>query len=176
MNNIYPISKTITNDIGAIEETKTSQMQIISSSETITKLSEHLKSRDEEIKLLLSRKSKLPIWLTIGFVFLSLTISIVTYAAFIKYRAEILQTKEREIKAQENYYQEKISLIKTQENHLLDAKNKTISQQRKELAQKEILISQLYNDTKEQNKKLLDLTESLKTDHAFDSTLKPDKN
>ena len=38
------------------------------------------------------------------------------------------------------------------------------TEQRQELAQKDRLISQLYNDTKEQNKKLLELTESLKNE------------
>lgn len=40
------------------------------------------------------------------------------------------------------------------------------TEQRQELAQKDRLISQLYNDTKEQNKKLLALTESLKSGFA----------
>ena len=148
------------------ENQQTTQMQIVSHSETIKELSRQIERRDEEIKLLLSRKSKLPVWLTIGFIFLSLIIATVTYAAFIKYRAEILQTKERETKAQENYYQEKISLIKGQNNNLLDAKNKTITQQRQELAEKASLISQLYNDIKAQNKKLLELTENLKHEFA----------
>ena len=47
---------------------------------------------------------------------------------------------------------------------MVDNQKTTIIQQRQELAQKDLLISQLYNDTKEQNKKLLELTGSLKNE------------
>ena len=160
------------------DEQKTSQMQIVSYSETIKELSNHLKIRDEEIKTLLNRKSKLPLGICIGFICAISFMLTLLYA----YRSELIETHkeallvqsegfQREIQFTEKSYQRELSNIKEQTNTIVSNQSKTISnleaetaQQREELAEKDRLISQLYNDTKKQNKKLLELTESLKAD------------
>ena len=163
----YPLKTTRQNDgIGRQNdgnETKTTQMQIVSYSETITRLSEQIERRDNEIQQLLGRKSKLPIWLTIGFLLLILAIACV----FAAYTYQMSYLHKKELDTQTNaFFAQKQNIkenLKNQETVVEELKEE-ITVKREELAQKDRLISELYNDTKEQNKKLLELTESLKNE------------
>ena len=146
---------------------KTSQMQIVSYSETIKELSTHLKSRDEEIKSLLHRKSTVPFWLVVGFIVLLLIVGCV-FGAYTYQMSQIHNTEiERQKESSSNGLKAKQVLIENQKQ--------TITQQRQELAEKDRLISELYNDTKAQNKKLLELTESLQSKSAKNDTRAPPK-
>ena len=156
---------------------KTSQMQIVSYSETIRELSDLLKRRDDEVK----KGRLIPIWLTLVFCIMLFFL----YIAFLAYKGELLANKledNRNISlSYERRLTDKANQIRILENskvegfklrdalieqqiQMLNEQNKSITQQRQELAQKDLLISQLYNDTKAQNKKLLELTESLKSE------------
>ena len=66
-------------------------------------------------------------------------------------------------------------MIEDKNENLLILKQQN-AQQRQELTQKDRLISELYNDTKEQNKKLIELTETLKSTKPLEPTIKPDKD
>lgn len=151
------------------QNAKTNQMQIVSYSETITKLSEQIERRDHEIKLLLNRRSKMPFWLCVGFIAL-LGGLYMTFNAYTKQTAE--ETRQR-ITEQFLAKNREIELIESKAKQVAEIKDETInslkqenSQQRLELAQKDRLIAELYNDTKAQNKKLLELTESLQAKSA----------
>ena len=150
-------------------EQNTNQMHIVSNSETINHLSEHLKTRDEEIKLLLTKKPKSTKWIILGFVALILLLLCGLYWGFINYQKELKESHIREIQLIEQKSdtiansKDKTIDGQTLQINLLQAKN---TQQRLELAQKDRLIAELYNDTKAQNKKLLELTESLQAKSA----------
>ena len=97
---IYPIKKDIKKVYDAENrsiEQKTSQMQIVSSSETIKELSEHIRQKDKQIEFLLTKKSKLPIWLTVGFVFSFIGALCGLWFAFNGYRNEQLKIHAKEL-------------------------------------------------------------------------------
>ena len=91
-------------------EEKTTQMQIVSYSETINKLSEQIERRDEEIKLLLSRKSKIPFWLTTGFIVAILVVLVGLYIAFNGYINQLFKMHNNELSSQADYYQRVIDI------------------------------------------------------------------
>ena len=171
----YP-KKQETNRSGILPEEfqnggKFQQMQIVSHSETIKELSKQIERRDNEIKLLLNRKDRLPLWLNIGYIALILIILLISISGFIFYNYQqgkkqkeqlttINNNNEREIEQIKHFTNDKITILKAAKEEA----TQTISQQRQELAEKDRLISELYNDTKAQNKKLLELTESLKNE------------
>ena len=127
-----------------------------------------LAAKNDEIKILLQRKSKLPAWLSIGFISLIIALLAGLMFAFTSYKHEQSQEHSKELSNIKSALKQEMALKEQIANKALDNKQLTINrlktentQQREELAEKDHLISQLYNDTKEQNKKLLKLTESL---------------
>ena len=163
----YPFHDVSHKSENVSQDEKTYQMQIVSHSETIKELSDHIKQKDKQLEFLLTKKSKLPIWLTIGFTMVVLILVYGLYVAFNAYKRELIITQEKEkaqlqlnassnLKQTRSFYTfqiEEIREINTQQKQ-------TITQQRQELAEKDRLISELYNDTKAQNEKLLELTKS----------------
>ena len=154
----YPIKDVRQNAANDINHDKTSQMHIVSNTETIKQLSEHLRNRDNEIKILLNHKNLTALWLILGFI----TIIGCLYYAFLNYKNEITVNKAIEIEAISKGYQKQIETNQKNNSQLILNQQQIIAQQHQELAKKDRLISELYNDTKEQNKKLLELTESHK--------------
>ena len=156
----YPFSDVRHKSENVSQDNKTNQMQIVSHSETIKELSEHIKQKDKQLEYLLTKKSKTSLWLTLGFTVGLSTLLAALYMGFTSYREELINNSNRQFKEANELYStnlEKIEAINLEHK-------KTITQQRQELAKKNRLISQLYDDTKAQNKKLLELTESLKNE------------
>ena len=158
LNDIYAISDNISKSYREAEDSKTNQMHIVSSSETIKELSEHIKQRDKQIEFLLQKKNRTPLWISLSSICLIMLILSSLYFAFINYRDELISSFQRETDLLQSRNKKVVDEKEEQINHL----KFSVTEKRQELAQKDRLISELYNDTKEQNKKLLELTESLK--------------
>ena len=145
---------------------QTEQMQIVSHTETIKELSKQIERRDEEIKLLLHRKPTFSKWIVAGFICFFLIIS----GLFAGYRYEQRQIHAKELSTLEDSFKREIKAQIESEKEALLYQQIVVGElqtenarQRLELAEKDRLISELYNDTKAQNKKLLELTESLQS-------------
>ena len=144
-------------------------VQVAANAKSIDSMHEQLIAKDRQIKEILAEKRnpKLMIWITLAFIALLICL----YIGFLRYRNELLSYQRERINEMSQAYEykilsksEQIEEIKKFNQVTLNSKENTITQQRQELAEKDRLISQLYNDTKEQNKKLLELTESLKNE------------
>ena len=142
-------------------------LQIATNAKSIESITVQLEAKDKQIEKLMVSKGRVPLLLTLAFLFSSLLIGAGLYFAFVEYRSELERTKKREIQLRTENFNAiilgKNSIIEDKNENLLILKQQN-AQQRQELAQKDRLISELYNDTKAQNKKLLELTENIKNE------------
>ena len=146
-------------------------VQVAANAKSIDSMHEQLIAKDRQIKEILAEKRnpKSTIWITLAF----MALLICLYMGFLRYRNELLSYQRERINEMSQAYEykilsksEQIEEIKKFNQVTLNSKESIITQQRQELAEKDRLISELYNDTKAQNKKLLELTESLQTESS----------
>ena len=156
-------------DTSKAEEAKQHKeaVQIATNAKSIDSISLQLEAKDQQIKEIISRTPKSPLYLTIGFVIL---ISFLIYGGWL-YKKELLSYERQKIATLREDGIIQIQQIKQSAKEELKNRQEVIntlkgelSIKREELAKKDRLISELYNDTKAQNKKLLELTESLKNE------------
>ena len=178
LNEKHPIIKRRQN--GGNADTKNQNresreaMQIMATAEIV-------KKKDEQIELLLNKKPHTPIHLLIGYSTLLIALFLASYIAFKNYRNELLDRHSEAINLLKNsnaqilnhkdiIIEANLSQIKGM-SEVLNEQKSILFEQRQELAEKDRLISELYNDTKAQNKKLLELTENLQSKSVKNDTI-----
>ena len=154
---------------------KKEALQIAYNAESFKEISQQISIKDKQIEKLIIRKNFAIILTVAIFIIGGLLLSFTAYFALQKYRKELLVNQDKQMNLlktshkkevqskleQIEYIQETTKQERNNQQAELNRLQTENVQQRAELAQKDRLISQLYNDTKEQNKKLLELTKSL---------------
>ena len=144
---------------GEEEKHQKEALQIATNAKSIESITVQLEAKDKQIDRLISHRNWFILVLFSIFFFAALLIGIGVFMIFKGYKTELENTKERELELKSEAFENKISGQKV----IIENLEKANTTQRQELAEKDRLISELYNDTKAQNKKLLELTESFQT-------------
>ena len=144
---------------------KKEAMQIVQNTETIKELSEHLKSKDEHIQLLVVKKNRSLIYLAATFVCIWVLVLAISFFCFKFYRSELISNQEEKVRLINEKHALEISQNKLRHNEALVFQEKQrqnlqelynaeenareITELRTKIAQKDARIEKLTDDLQE---------------------------